>query len=197
VNFFRWAKAELHRHAWKYGLYTPPDRRLLEREILPAIAANEANQRILSVGLGWYTTTYSTYFERKTFVTIDIDESRAVFAANPHIVGDLRNLSQYFDANEFFDVILMNGVIGYGLDTVEDVDRALAQCAARLCKGGLLLLGVNEEIKTHVDLAHVPAQALFEPTPFGRWPAARVMVEIPFPQRTHTFLFWRKKAKAF
>ena len=27
---------------------------------------------------------------------------------------------------------------------------------------------------------------------FGRWPAGRVMVAIPFRERTHTFLFWRK-----
>src|SRR4051812_31860170 len=112
VNPLRWAKAEVLHLAWKQGRYTPPDRRLFEGVILRAIAADDANQRILSVGVAWYTKGYSSAFTGKTFVTLDVDESRAAFATTKHIVGDLRDLERHFGPNEPFDVILMNGVIG-------------------------------------------------------------------------------------
>ena len=193
LNPLRWAMAEVLHLAWKQGRYTPPDRQLFEHEILRAIAADDANQRILSVGVAWYTRGYAAAFEGRTFITLDVDESRAAFATTTHVVGDLRDLERHFDARTPFDVILMNGVIGYGLDTVDDVDRSLRECAARLRRGGLLVLGVNEEKPTHVDPMAAPAHALFEQTAFARWPEGRITVAIPFRERTHTFLFWRRR----
>jgi SAM-dependent methyltransferase len=193
MNPIRWARAEVLHLAWRNGRYTPPDRRLFEDEILSAIAANDAHQRILSVGVAWYTKGYAKQFAGKTFITLDVDESRAQFATTQHVVGDLRDLERHFDARLPFDVILMNGVIGYGLDTVDDVDRALRECAARLRPGGLLVLGVNEQKRTHVDPDVVPASRLFERTAFGDWMDGRVTVAIPFRERTHTFLFWRRR----
>ncbi|MBX3230317.1 MAG: class I SAM-dependent methyltransferase [Labilithrix sp.] len=191
MNPLRWAKAEVLHIAWKRGRYTPPDRKVFEDEILRAIAADDGNQRILSVGVAWYTKLYSTPFTGKTFITLDVDESRAEYATTAHVVGDLRDLERHFA--EPFDVILMNGVIGYGLDTADDVDRALRSSAARLRPGGLLVLGVNEEKPTHVDPAAVPAHALFAPAAFGPWSEGRVTIAIPFRERTHTFMFWRRR----
>ena len=193
MNPIRWARAEVLHLAWKNGRYTPPDRRLFEEEILSPIASDDANQRILSVGVAWYTKGYAKLFTGKTFITLDVDESRAQFATTQHVVGDLRDLERHFDARLPFDVILMNGVIGYGLDTADDVDRALRECAARLRPGGLLVLGVNERKATHVDPSSVPASQLFRPTAFRSWSEGRVTVAIPFRERTHTFLFWRRR----
>src|SRR5262249_44928261 len=137
------AKAEMLHLAWKQGRYTPPDRRLLQDEILPALAAESDNERILSVGVAWYTRSYAGAFVGKTFVTLDIDGERAPFGGERHVVGDLKDLERHFDASEPFDVILMNGVIGYGLDVGSDVDRALRACAARMRPGGTLVLGIN------------------------------------------------------
>lgn len=193
MNPLRWARAEMLHLAWKQGRYTPPDRRLFEDEILARIGADEANQRILSVGVAWYTTGYSRHFAGKSFITLDVDESRARFATTQHVVGDLRDLERHFDPRLPFDVILMNGVIGYGLDTVDEVDRALRECAARLRPGGLLVLGMNELKPTHVDPSAAPASRLYRPSPFGDWPDGRVTVAIPFRERSHTFLFWRRR----
>lgn len=193
MNPLRWARAEVLHLAWKHGRYTPPDRRLLRRQILPALAADHANRRILSVGVAWYTQDYGDAFPDKTFVTMDIDPSRAPFGGRDHVVGDLRDLELHFDASRPFDVILMNGVIGYGLDNADDIDRGLRASAARLRERGMLVIGVNEEKPTHIDPSTVPGHALFEPHAFGPWDAGRVIVEVPFRERTHTFLFWRKR----
>src|SRR5262249_12037216 len=158
-----------------------------------AILAGPENQRVLSVGVAWYTKDYARLFSGRTFATLDLDPSRTVFGGDPHVVGDLRDLERYFDSRDPFDVILMNGVIGYGLDVADDVDRALRACAARLRPRGLLVIGINEEKLTNVDPTSVSAGALFEPSPFGPWAAGRVVVPVPFRERTHTFLFWRKR----
>jgi hypothetical protein len=44
-----------------------------------------------------------------------------------------------------------------------------------------------------VDPDSVPARRLCRPTPFGDWKDGRVTVAIPFRERTHTFLFWRRR----
>jgi SAM-dependent methyltransferase len=189
----RWAKAELLHFAWKRGRYTPPDRRLLENEILPTLAADPEIQRVLSVGVAWYTARYPDLLPGKSYTTLDVDPERASLAGDRHVVGDVRDLERHFDARHVFDAVLMNGVIGYGLDMHDDVDRALRACAARLRPGGTLVIGINEERPTNVDPTTVPARDLFEPCAFGRWPSGRVTVPVPFRERTHTFLFWRRR----
>jgi hypothetical protein len=166
---------------------------LLEEAILPALAAEPETKRVLSVGVAWYTARYVEAFAGRRFATLDLDPARAAFGSAEHVVGDLRELERHFAASEPFDLILMNGVIGYGLDAPDDVERALRACAARLRAGGTLVIGINEEKPTNVDPTSVPAHALFEPRPFGRWPDGRVTVPVPFRERTHTFLFWRRR----
>jgi hypothetical protein len=192
VNPLRWAKAEVLHFAWKRGRYTPPDRRLFVEEILPALAREPGTDRILSVGVSWYTTGYPDAFPGKVFATLDIDPARASYGGPRHEVGDLRALERHFPASEPFDVILMNGVIGYGLDEAGSVDEALRAVAAGLREGGTLVLGINEERPTNVDPTSVPAYSLFEPRALDRWTQGKVMVSVPFRERTHTFLFWRR-----
>jgi hypothetical protein len=193
LNPLRWAKAEVLHLAWRRGRYTPPDRRLFEVEILPALASEEGNDRILSVGVDWYTKGCAAAFEGKHFTTLDVAPEQSAFGGLAHVVGDLRELERHFEASEPFDVVLMNGVIGYGLDHGDDVDRALRACAARMRAGATLVIGINEEIPTNVDPTSVPSHRLFEPRSFHRWPSGRVMVPVPFWERTHTFLFWRRR----
>jgi hypothetical protein len=57
----------------------------------------------------------------------------------------------------------------------------------------LLVLGVNELKATHVDPASVPASRLFRAAPFASWKEGRVTIAIPFRERTHTFMFWRRR----
>jgi hypothetical protein len=183
--------------AWKRGRYTPPDRKVLEEEILPLLASEEGVERILSVGVAWYTKGYEAAFtsKGKSFTTLDVDPERSSFGSqrSQHITGDVRDLERLVMIEDAFDLILLNGVIGYGLDDPKDVDAALVACHARLKRGGTLVIGINEEKPTNVDPFSVGSHLLFERRPLGRWKNGRVMIPVPFREKTHTFLFWRKR----
>jgi hypothetical protein len=189
MGLLRWVRAEVLHSAWKRGKYTPPDRRLLEDEILPALA--KETDRVLFVGVQWYTERYRAIFAGKTFATIDPNPELAKFGSATHAVDVVENVSKHFP-DTAFDAIVMNGVIGFGLNDVAMVDAALVACAARMRAGGVLVLGVNEEKPSHIDPATVPSASLFEPTAFASF-EPRVVVEVPFRERTHTFLFWKKR----
>lgn len=179
--------------AWRRGVYLPPDRRLLEHAILPVLGHEPGVDRVLSVGVAWYTQEYERITAVKTFLTLDHDPARASFGApGRHVVGELVDLESVFPASEPFDAIVMNGVIGFGLNTAEDVQRGLRACAARLRPQGTLVLGINEELAPP-SLPSLLSAGLFEPRSFGAWPDGRVTVEVPFREHTHTFVFLRRR----
>src|SRR4051812_42922498 len=189
VNPFAWARAEILHSAWKRGLYQPPDRRVLEHEILGTLARDPKVERVLFVGVQWYTTRYPTHFEGKTFATIDPEPKVEQFGGNPHVIGQVQDLAEHFPGI-VFDAIVMSGVIGFGLNDPKEVDRALDACNAALRPGGWLVLGINELKPTHVDPSQSPAAKHFEPRPFGKLGKSRVDVKLPFRERRHTFVFW-------
>jgi hypothetical protein len=189
MGLLEWTRAEVLLFAWRRGRYTPPDRKLLEQEILPALA-KEA-QRVLFVGVQWYTARYRALFAGKTFATIDPNPKLAEFGSEEHAVDVVENLERHFSGTTF-DAVVMNGVIGFGLNDATKVDAALAACAAKMRQGGLLVLGVNEEKPSYVDPSTAPAAALFEPSAFDAF-EPKIVVPVPFRERTHTFLFWKKR----
>ncbi|OFV92542.1 MAG: hypothetical protein A3G76_00420 [Acidobacteria bacterium RIFCSPLOWO2_12_FULL_65_11] len=195
MNPFQWVRAEILRSAWRRGLYTPPDRRVLEGDILPELARDPTVTRLLFVGVQWYTRHYPDQFGGKTFATIDPDPEVARLGGNPHAVGRVQDIEEHFPGL-VFDAIVMTGVIGYGLNDRDEVDRALGACAKALRPGGWLVLGVDELRPMHVDPSASPASRQFEPRPFGASASARLDVAIPFKERWHTFLFWQKKARS-
>ena len=187
-----WLKSEVLRLLWRLGLYTPPDRIVLERDILPALARDRSIARVLFVGVEWYTARYPDLFTDKTFATIDPNPNVASLGGHPHVVGRVQEVETHFPGT-IFDAIVMTGVIGYGLDDSAEVERALRACAKALRSGGWLVLGVDELRPTHVDPGTCPARHNFEPCAFGQYVSGRADVAIPFKERRHTFLFWRKK----
>lgn len=192
MNPFRWIRAEILRSAWRRGLYTPPDRRVLEGDILPELARDPSITRLLFVGVQWYTKGYPAAFGGKTFATIDPDPEVAGLGGHPHAIGRIQDVGRHFPG-VVFDAIVMTGVIGYGLDDRDEVDRALSACAGALRPGGWLILGVDELRPTHVDPCASPAIEAFEPRPFGAAASARLDIAIPFKERRHTFLFWKRR----
>ena len=119
------------------------DREILERTILPYLAST--CQSVLFVGCAKYTKGYNKLFERQEYWTIDCMESRAKYGSKRHIRGDITQLSRHFEKN-YLDVIIMNGVLGWGVDTDEEISRALEECRIVLKPGGLLILGWNDFI---------------------------------------------------
>jgi len=192
MGLLHWTRAEVLHLAWKWGRYTPPDRRVLEGEILPLLAADAKNEAVLFVGVQWYTAHYPAIFDPPDRIsTIELNPELAQFGAKKHVTGDVCELETAFPETTF-DAIVMNGVIGFGLNAPEGIERALAACAKKLQKGGLLILGINENKPTYVDPKSVASSELFESARFGKYDG-RVEVEVPFREKSHTFLFWRKR----
>lgn len=161
------------------------DRRYLRRAILPALA-RAGIARLLFVGVRGYTAGYAKTFSAAgaEYWTCDIDPAAAPHGVpGRHRTVDACRLDEAFPA-DFFDVIVMNGVFGWGLDDPEDMNRALAAVHRVLRPGGYLLLGWNCE--RNVDPAVLPGIRLFDPVRFGGLPERR-----RFPDVTHVYAWYR------
>jgi len=130
-----------------------PDRAIFERAILPYFTSNAQFRRVLFVGCDWYTQRYERLFRGKEYVTIEVDPARRPFGAKRHIIGSLADLGRHFERGAL-DLILCNGVFGWGLDSREESSRAFAACADALREGGVLLVGWDD----------VPEHRPFDPT---------------------------------
>lgn len=122
-----------------------PDRRLLERRILPAVAAARY-RRVLFVGTSRVpdTRTYHLAYPwgDTEFWTMDRSPQAAAWGGDRHRSGDICSATEHFPAG-WFDCVLLNGVLGWGVDTEPAQELALEQCRLLLSSGGLLVLGWN------------------------------------------------------
>jgi SAM-dependent methyltransferase len=125
-----------------------PDRVMLIDYILPRLSKPGSN--VLWVGCQAYTQPYLKFIERKGAIcwTLEIDPT-AKYWGHPqrHTIGDLRKVSSLYLSNQF-DVALVNGVFGYGLDTPEGQNEAIEGLSRVLRPNGILMLGW--------DLGHSP-----------------------------------------
>jgi SAM-dependent methyltransferase len=188
-------KVHLLFKAWQLGLYAAPDRRVLENTILPALSAQRDVQRVLFVGVQNYTRHYPALFAGKAFTTMDPDPTVAAMGADRHVVDGVQSLPQHFPPDSF-DAIVMNGVIGWGLDRASDIDTALGACAQALRAGGVLVLGVNEQKAGYLDPRGLPAMAGFAPLVFPALATSTLVVETPFLESTHTFMFFQRRPRS-
>lgn len=120
-----------------------PDRRVLEDAVLPWYAGLPEVRRVLFVGTDWFTRHYGSLFPGREYWTIDPSPWKRQFGAPRHVVDTLQNLGAHFPA-EYFQLIVCNGVFGWGLDGRDDCERAFGQCFERLSPGGHLLFGWND-----------------------------------------------------
>jgi SAM-dependent methyltransferase len=162
------------------------DRWLLEEKLLPGYAADPTLRSLLFVGCDWYTRDYPELFApaRERFRTVDIDPAKAPFGAPGHVVAPMQEIGRHF-APGSIDVVIANGVYGWGIDDRAGLGIAFAAAREVLRPGGTLLLGWND----------VPALAPFDPdalagelgfrrstdNPLGAW---RTLTETPL---RHTF----------
>lgn len=158
-----------------------PDRRLLANTYLPAFAAEGGT--ILWVGCQAYTAEDYAVLERSgaTVWTTDIDPEAACWGhATRHRMGDIGKADQLF-ADVTFDAIICNGVLGYGADSLEQQQAALAAMATLLRPGGRLLLGWNTDRIADPVAAGLTAKA-FVPTAFAGYPE-----RVGFDSVTHIY----------
>ena len=118
-------------------------RAVLETAILPYFAERPEYRTVLFVGCEWYTRGYRRVFAEKDYWTLEIDPGKKRFGARQHVVDSVENVDRHFTRNTF-DVILCNGVYGWGLNEREAADRAFNGCYECMRESGVLVLGWND-----------------------------------------------------
>ena len=167
------------------------DRRVLEQVVFPYLAAQPTIKRILFVGCSWYTKHYErAFFRAREFWTMDIDPAARKFAGKHHIVAGLEQLADHFPKNHF-DLLICNGVYGFGLDSREQCESAFAECYARLVPDGYFLFGWTDvTARTPVPLESIESLRQFRRYPLeifgGSW---RLVTDTPY---RHTYEMYRK-----
>jgi SAM-dependent methyltransferase len=183
----------LLRWGWRrYGLPTA-DRRALEQIILPDLARRSDIQRVLFVGVAWYTESYERFFFRKrAYWTLDIEPAQALFGApgGRHIVDSAANVSAHF-AEGCLDLIICNGVFGWGLDDRDDVERAFDGFYRALRPAGVFLLGWND-IPPHTPFLPDDTAALRRFKPYTFRPLGTECLCLPETDNQHTYSFYSK-----
>ncbi len=180
---------------WLMGRYRPEDRRVLEDVVLQRYRRNSDFTRILFVGVAGYVRHYPRMFAEQTFVTIDPSLRRAPFGGRWHIRDRVENLGAYF-APGYFDAVVMNGVIGWGLNDLPAVDRAITVCHQHLRSGGELLLSTDADKPCHGQLDQVRALSSgFVPVPLPTLGTPQYTTHVPWHEKSeHVFLFFQKRS---
>ena len=119
------------------------DRITLEKGIFPFFINSKEYKNILFVGVANYTSGYPKIFKDTNFWTMDFDPDKKIYGAVNHIVGSVTNIERYF-ARDYFNVIFLCGVVGWGLNKKEDIEYALLGINHCLCRNGILVLGWND-----------------------------------------------------
>jgi len=133
------------------------DRRYMTQHILPALASAKV-QRVLFVGCKAYTARYGKRLTRAgvDYWTTDINPAAAIWGEKDHhIVCDIAKIADVCPA-ESFDAVLLNGVIGDGVDDEREMNRTVTAIARILRPNGILLIGWDS-LKKHPDPMEIQA----------------------------------------
>jgi SAM-dependent methyltransferase len=122
--------------------------------------------------------------------TTDIEITHARWgAAGRHLTWDLLHIDQLL-APGSFDIVLCNGVFGFGVDTREAQLAALRAMAAILKPGGRLLLGWNTDRVADPLTIDFVRSAFVADDPTGG--GARIAV----PEAAYVYDFLRRKEES-
>jgi len=76
--------------------------------------------------------------------TMDIDPKKAIYGnRGHHTIGSAGELLQHY-APRSFDAVIANGLIGFGMNQLQDCEALLGSAHAVLKADGLLVLGYND-----------------------------------------------------
>ena len=138
----------------------------METEIFPYFVPRAEYFKILFVGCAWYTRGYQSLFRGKDYQTLEIDPRERRCGAKKHITDSLENISRHYDEGEL-DLIICNGVFGWGLDEKTAVEAAFDGCFRCLRPGGVLVQGWNDTPeRCPFPLADCESLKQFEPFVF-------------------------------
>jgi len=108
---------------------------------------------------------------------MDIDPAVVTYGSKNHIVGDVLEIDQFFKQG-FFDIVIFNGVFGYGINKLEEQNKAIEMIRKVIKPDGIMLLGwdtdrVREPLEleaakkyfSHTNIAHLPKRKTFDDGP--------------------------------
>jgi SAM-dependent methyltransferase len=159
------------------------DRRYMSENILPALETARM-RRVLFVGCKPYTARYGRRLTDAgiKYWTTDVDPAAAMWGEkNHHIVGDVTRIDDVCTPDSF-DAVLLNGVIGDGLDEEDQINRAVTAIARILRPNGILLIGWNSQ-KKHPDPLRLEAVATY----FRHECVFSLPVRKTFPDTDHVY----------
>jgi len=166
-----------------------PDRDTLEQVILPAYAARLDIKTVLFVGCAWYTGHYERMLPGRVYWTIDPDPWKKRFGARRHIVAGLESIDAHI-APASLDLIICNGVFGWGLDDRAACERAFDGCFTALRPAGELIIGWNDVLEHRpLDLVTLQSLARFRPLTFEPLRSSQFLAN---PENRHVFNFYAK-----
>lgn len=167
-----------------------PDRLVLEDVIIPYFIQHSYH-KILFVGCDWYTKPYRKLFKNQEYWTIEIDAVKKKFGSkNHHITDSLLNLSKYIEPG-YFDLIIYNGVFGYGINSREDTEESFEQCFQALRAGGILVFGWND-VPEYKPFPFTQCANLEKFEPFLFTPLSTCEYLTPNTPIKHTYNFYIK-----
>jgi hypothetical protein len=174
-----------------FDLYhNSPDRLILEDIIIPYFNRLPEFHKILFVGCDWYTNPYKKLFKSKEYWTIEVDERQKKYGSERHIVDSLNSLSKYIEPG-YFDLIIYNGVFGYGINTKEDTEESFRQCLLALREEGILIFGWND-VPEYKPFPVMECENLNKFKPYLFVPLSTSQYLTPNTPRRHTYNFYIK-----
>lgn len=134
----------LYRQIYRLDIVKSQTRKALEYNLFYLIYKEVKPKKILFVGVAPYTRYYYRLFPNVAFKTIDKDPGTAGWGTPGHHTSiDTMNAIQVFD-EDTFDVVILNGVYGWGTNTAQHLHKVLENIHKILRPDGLLLFGWNQ-----------------------------------------------------
>jgi SAM-dependent methyltransferase len=125
-----------------------PDRDVLERVIFRDLFCDPHVTAMLFVGCAGYSAWYPRLFRFRPgfrFATVDPDPEQESFGARgDHRAAKFESLADAPEEHGRFDLVCLNGVFGYGVDTADQQREALRTAFLLLRPGGRLLVGDDD-----------------------------------------------------
>jgi SAM-dependent methyltransferase len=163
-----------------------PDRVMLEDVIAPEFLGRPDVRRMLDVGVAWYTRTYPRLYRGIEYHTVDVDPAAERIAGPRHHTLSMTKLATVYPADTF-DLIVCNGVFGWGLNTADEVTRGLEACADVLRPGGWLVVGWNDMEGRRIPGLDALAARRFERAVLPAAGADHLLTSTPYAHRYDFF----------